>query len=304
MDARTIHVGAQPTPYDGGPRTRVFVLLGHPVQHSLSPVFQNAALRALGLDAVYVAVDVPSDELGAAVARLRDATRAGQLGGVNVTVPHKTAILEHLDALDDTARAVGAVNTVCVTTRGGQAWLQGRNTDVEGVQRALGDAGISMRDAAVVVVGAGGAARAAAWAALQARAATLGVVNRTPENARDLLETLLVRAPDRRPATYAGGFDLLSAERLREARVLVQTTSLGMRAADPSPVALDDASHELFVLEMIYARESALLHQARTLGLRCADGRDMLVHQGAASLRAWTHHEPPVELMKRSLTSH
>ena len=303
MPARRLHIGARPTAFEGGAQTRVFALIGHPVRDSLSPVFQNAALRALGVDATYVAVDVPSDEFSASMERVRRAACEGVLAGVNVTVPHKTRVVEHLDGLDAQARALDAVNTLCFAPSGDDVHVEGRNTDVDGIRAALDDAGVSMHGVAVVVVGAGGAARAAVWAALGAGAASIGVVNRHPERAEQLLAALTSRATPAAQTVgcWAGGFDALTPERLGTARVLIQTTSLGLAAGDPSPVDLVPAAPELFVLETIYQRETALVRAAAGLGLRHADGRGMLVHQGAHALQAWTGLEAPVEVMKRSL---
>jgi shikimate dehydrogenase len=301
MALQFIHIGAHPTPFDGGAATRVFAVIGHPVQHSLSPRFQNAALGSLGMDATYVAIDVSPDELSACVPRMRAAAKEGRLAGVNVTVPHKMSIAMHLDALDAQASGTGAVNTICFSKSGDSVHAEGRNTDVDGILAALQDAEASMRGADVVVLGAGGAARAAVWAALRAGAAEICVANRSPERARELVERISVHWPRARTGISSCGLHALPNSRLRRARILIQATSLGLDAGDPSPVDLGAASTELFVLDLIYHRDTALLRDARGAGLRAINGIGMLVHQGAASLRAWTDLEPPLEVMKRSL---
>lgn len=301
MALQSIHIGSQPTPYQGGEATRVFAVIGHPVQHSLSPRFQNAALQALGLDATYVAVDVSPDELSTCVRRMRAAARAGRLAGVNVTAPHKTRIAACLDALDTQARGTGAVNTICFSKRGDTVHAEGRNTDVDGIVHALQDAGASLRGAEVIVLGGGGAARAAVWAALRHEAAEICVANRTLERARELLERLATHWPQARTKLLSSALGAVPHERLRRARILIQATSLGSDPDDPSPQDLGAASSQLLVLDLIYHRDTALLREARDAGLQAINGIGVLVHQGAASLRAWTNLEPPLAAMKRSL---
>lgn len=301
--ARSIRIGAHPTSFEGGPSTRLFAVIGHPVAHSRSPRFQTAALQALGVDATYVAIDVEPEELAASVRRMREAAAAGLLAGVNVTVPHKESIGAHLDRLEPQAQAAGAVNTICFSQREGVVQLEGRNTDIEGVRAALSDAAVSMRGAEVIVLGAGGAARAAVCAALQAEAVSICVACRRVERGRALAERLVSDWPGARSAVDAVGLHEIPARTWQRARVLVQATSLGLRDEDPSPVDLSAASPELFVLELVYHRPTALLHQARAAGLRSADGSGVLLHQGAAALRAWTGLEPPLEVMRRHLDS-
>lgn len=298
---RSLRIGALATLFEGGPATRLFAVIGHPVAHSRSPRFQSAALRALGLDATYVAIDIPPDELATSVERMREAAAAGALAGVNVTVPHKEPIGAHLDRLAPLAQAAGAVNTICFSQRQGVMQLEGRNTDIEGVRAALSDATVSLRGAEVIVLGAGGAARAVVCAALQAEAVAICVACRRVQRGRELVEQLASTWPVARAAVEVVGIDAIPARRWQRARVLVQATSLGLRDGDPSPVDLSAAAPELFVLELVYHRPTALLEQARAAGLRAADGSGVLLHQGAASLRAWTGLEPPLEVMRRHL---
>jgi len=301
MAARSIHIGARPTEYRGNAATRVFALIGHPVGHSLSPVFQNAALRALGLDATYVAVDVGRSDLRESVHRMRQAAQAGRLAGVNVTVPHKVSIASHLDRLGERARAIGAVNTICFDATASPVALVGRNTDVDGIRHALEDVGVRLRGTSVLVLGAGGAARAAVWAALDSEAAEICVASRNTAQARQLVDGVGATRAAESSRLSVCELGNVPVERLRRARLLIQATPLGMHEADPSPVDLAPASPDLFVFELVYQRETALLRHARAAGLRTANGLDMLVHQGAASLRAWTDLEPPLAVMKRSL---
>jgi shikimate dehydrogenase len=301
-----IRIGSHPVTYRGTARTRVYGVIGHPVRHSLSPVFQSAALRALGLDATYLAFDVEPGELAAAVVRMRQAAAAGVLAGLNVTVPHKTALLPHLDAQDEISRSAGAVNTLCFETApaaaGARLRLRGSNTDVDGLLDALQEAGVSLQQATVVVVGAGGMARAAVVAALRARAAEVRVLARNLDRARAMLDTLAAGWRGEHPRLAAAGLELGARDALHHAQVLIQATTVGMAPGDPSPVDVAGAPADLFVLDTIYRpAETALLSAARAAGLRAANGLGLLLHQGARSFRMWTGQPAPLEIMRQSL---
>ena len=303
-----IRIGSHPVAYRGSAHTRVYGVIGHPVRHSLSPVFQSAALRALGLDATYLMFDVEPGELAEAVRHMRQAAAAGVLAGLNVTIPHKRALLPHLDDQDDTSRWAGAVNTVCFETTpatsgvGGEVRLRGGNTDVDGLLDALQEAGVSLRQATVVVVGAGGMARAAVVAALRAQAAEIRVVARKVDQARAMLDTVAASWRGTLPRLAAAELRSGTREAVRGAQVLIQATPVGMAAGDPSPVDLAGAPADLFVLDTIYnPAETALLAAARAAGLGAANGLGLLLHQGARSFRMWTGQPAPLEIMRRSL---
>jgi shikimate dehydrogenase len=271
--------------------TQTIALIGHPVAHSLSPRFQQAALDALGIDARYEAWDVAPADLPVAVERLR----SGSVLGANVTVPHKVAILRLVDRPDALVERVGAVNTV--VRRDGL--LHATNTDVAGVLRALADAGATLRGARVVLLGAGGAARAVVVALREAGAAGLTIANRTPEHARalaalagdDLPATVCPLDPEAEPLRRA----------MRTADVVVQATSLGLPhtpAADLTPVPAPLFRAGQVAFDLVYGRQATpFLRAAEVAGARTADGLAMLVHQGAESFRQWTGHEPPLDVM-------
>ena len=271
--------------------TDVIALLGHPVAHSISPAMQQAALDALAVDARYEAWDVSPAELPHAVERLR----AGGVLGANVTVPHKVELLRHADRVDALAERVGAVNTI--VRRDGR--LHGTNTDVAGVLRALADAGVEVAGLEVVLVGAGGAARAVVAAMRAAGAALVTVANRTPGRAEPLIgvggEDLAVRICPLDHASEA----LRSA--LRRARLVIHSTPLGMRhgpdeQATPLPAELFVAGQAAF--DLVYTPErTPFLRTAEAARARPIGGLGMLVHQGAESFRLWTGLEPPVAVM-------
>lgn len=294
---RELRLGTAVAHYRGGHSTAAYAILGHPIAHSLSPTMQQAAFRACHLDAVYLPFDVPRELLPECVKDVRDEAR---LRGCNVTVPLKEDFVPHLDEQDATTRLTGAVNTVRIDRTTTPARLVGYNTDAAGLVAALDEKEASIRGATVVVVGAGGAARAAVAAVLQAGAAELRVLNRTPAKARQMLAAVLQNWSGPVPRHVCAS--LSAGDLLRDATLLLQCTSIPFHEPDASPVSLQHASSGLFVFDMVYGtRPTALLREARQRGLRRADGRGMLVHQGAAAFRIWTGLEPPLGLMVRSV---
>lgn len=268
---------------------QLLAVIGHPIHHSLSPAMHGAAIEALGLDASYLAFDVAPEALGDAVRGLR---ALGALG-FNVTLPHKEAIGAHLDALDDAARAIGAVNTVF---RDEGRWI-GTNTDAPGLVRSLEQAGVSLGGARVVIVGAGGAARAAAYGLGKAGASSIVIAARRPAQAEaiagDLGGTIAARglgAPG-----LLEGCDLL---------VQASSATLDARAGDElaDALRLETMPPGGAVIDLVYRpRITAVLAAARARGLRVVDGLGMLVHQGALALERWTGHPAPVAVMRDAL---
>lgn len=248
----------------------------HPASHTRSPAMHNSAYAALGVDAVYYAFDVGPEQLAAAVAGWR-ALLGLQL---SVSLPHKTAILEHLDEVDETARRIGAVNTVL---RRDDA-LVGTNTDWIGAVRAL-ERETSLAGMRAVVLGAGGTARAVVFGLLE-RGARVAVLNRTPQKARALADEL--------GAHEAGS---LADLRRMPHEILVNATRVGLRE-DVSPVEATDIARGAVVLDAVYEPpETRLLRDALGRGARIVPGKWMLVHQAAAQLEAWTRQRAPLEVM-------
>jgi shikimate dehydrogenase len=281
--------------------TRV-ALLGHPVGHSRSPAMQNAAFRAVGLDWRYEAIDVPPEDFPEVLGALPGRGFAG----ANVTIPHKLRALEAADEATEVARVVGAANTLSF----GGGRVRADNTDVEGFLAALRErapeAPAGMR---ALVLGAGGAARAVVYALLEAGAARVEVWNRHPERAAGLVADL---------APAAGSSVLASNEKpsLTASDLLVNATSLGMRDAHAGPgsregdeffkavpLSADELDDRLTVVDLVYRQDrTPLLRVAQERGLRCVDGFDVLVHQGAASFRIWTGMEAPLGAMRSGAT--
>ncbi len=264
-----------------------------PGAKSLSPDFQQAALDHLRLEIVYEAWPTPADGLATRVAGLR----APAVLGANVTIPHKEAILPMMDALDDVARTVGAVNTVI--NREGQ--LHGHNTDVEGFLRALRqDAGFDPGGRRALVAGAGGAGRAVVVALIQAAAASVTVINRSFSRATKLVGELTPLAGDSElhalPDMYASW-----AASAAGCDLLVNCTSVGSAGTleeTESPVPLDIIHSGVLVYDLVYLpAETRLMSAARNRGARVLGGLPMLIYQGAASFQMWTGREAPIDIM-------
>ncbi len=269
--------------------TKVLGVIGHPVGHTCSPAMHNAALAALGLDCVYVAFHVRPNELERAIAGMRGLG----IGGLNVTVPHKVGVMAHLDEISEEARAIGAVNTIA--NRDG--WLSGYNTDAYGVMESLRqEGGLERLPPKVVLLGAGGAARAILYALLQCdEVEEIALLNRTVEKAEALAGDLDPAATKVR----VGGLERRTD--IRETGLLINSTSVGMHPdADTSPVEDADALHDgLLVLDIVYnPLQTQLMRQAAAHGARALNGLGMLVFQGARSFEIWTGRKPPTEVMK------
>jgi len=270
---------------------QTIALLGHPVAHSISPAFQQAALDELGIDATYQAWDTPPDSLPSAIERLR----SGSVLGANVTVPHKVEAMRLVDQPDGLCELVGAANTI--VNRDGR--LHATNTDVAGVLSALESAGAELKGKNIVVIGAGGAARAVVVAMRRAGAAQVTVVNRTEERARALVALGGTELDVRSCSLDIEAAPLHAA--MGAAHVVVQSTSLGMlhgpdESATPIPVELFRPWQMAF--DLVYVPEQTpFLAAASQAGATAVGGLSMLVHQGAESLRLWTGQEPPLPVM-------
>lgn len=264
--------------------TRVFAVLGNPVAHSLSPRMQNAALRALALDGVYVALTCGPDDLPGLLLGL---ARAG--GGGNVTLPHKERAARTVEVPSPEVIRTGACNTFWM--EGGR--VHGDNTDVVGVRQSLqGLRGDGAAGARVLLLGGGGAARAAAVALLDEGAERVVVRNRTPERAVALARAL----EDRRAVASTGGPE--PGERWD---LVVNATSLGLAPDDPLP--LDPRPESMgAILDLVYGRRSTpLVEVARSRGIPALDGAEMLLQQGMAAFRHWWGQPAPEDVMRVAL---
>ncbi|RQW85344.1 MAG: shikimate dehydrogenase [Geobacter sp.] len=275
-------------------KTRVVGIIGSPVGHSLSPAMQNAAIDELGIEYVYVPFPVEPDFLGQAVEGLR---RLG-IWGFNVTIPHKSTVIPFLDRISPEAELCGAVNTVC---REGEL-LVGYNTDGAGFLASLReDLGHEPCGSSLLLLGAGGAARAAIVALAAAGAARIVIANRTRERGAALVE----RFQSVFPAVRFVISSLVAEElggHLREADLLVNTTSVGMNGTSFECLPLSELRSTGKVYDMVYVpAETPLLATAKARGLAAANGLGMLAAQGAAAFSLWTGREAPSAVMRRKL---
>jgi shikimate dehydrogenase len=255
-------------------------VIGDPVQHSLSPHMHNAALEALGIDAVYELWHTPLAGLPDRIVGLR----AGDDIGANVTVPHKQAIMPLIDGVSDTARQIGAVNTLVRRDDG----LYGDNTDAFGFLQSIESAYPGASFSTAVILGAGGASRAVIVALKLMGLQKIAVTNRTPERAVTLACEF---EADAMP------WDAV-IEALPHADMLINATSLGWHDEMPIEVAaLDRLPEGALVMDLTY-RETPLLREAARRGLRSLDGLGMLIHQGARAFELWFDQPAPVAVMR------
>lgn len=272
-------------------------VMGWPIAHSLSPAMQNAALAKAGIDYVYTALPVEPVHLAAAVAGLR----ALRFRGWNVTIPHKQAMIDLLDEIDEDAQIIGAVNTV--VQENGR--LMGFNTDVAGFLAGLAGAGFSLAQKRVVLLGAGGAARAVLWGLIKSGASRVTIGVRHPEKAEMLRQAFAPKASTlgTELAVYHWEEERFHAE-LAQAALLVNTTPLGMapRTEAAPPIDWEQVQRSAFVYDIIYTpRQTRFLREAAEHGHPTLNGEDMLVGQGAEAFRLWFGQEPDRALMKETL---
>ncbi len=275
-------------------KTQVLGIIGHPVEHSLSPAMHNTAIEALGIDYVYVPFAVEPVNLSTALKGLR------VLGvrGFNVTIPHKSAILPLLDKVSPEAELCGAVNTVCREND----LLIGYNTDGTGLLKSLReDLGFEPVGATVLVLGAGGAARGALASLCNAGVSRIVIANRTLERGEILVERF--RGLFRNVTFHLSTLDMKQLEGyMKTCDLLINTTSVGMNGSSFEGLDLSPIASHALVYDMVYSPpETPLLAAAKRNGSAHANGLGMLAAQGEAAFSIWTGVESPPGLMKRRL---
>lgn len=272
-------------------------IIGFPIGHSISPVFQQAALDALGVDGVYGRWEVPPDGVGEFIRGLRD----GGTRGVNVTVPHKEAVIPFLDEVDDWAAAAGAVNTI-VRRSGGR--LTGHNTDGLGFLRALREeAGFEPAGRNALILGAGGAARGIVLALARAGVRRMVIANRTIARA----ERLAALSQENGVPASAVSLTPGASEAAADAALIVNCTSMGMlHGPDETgwPLAAGDIPPTALVNDLVYnPLRTPLLRAAEAAGAATLGGLGMLVYQGAASFELWLERPAPTAVMMQAATA-
>jgi shikimate dehydrogenase len=272
-------------------KSKICGLIGNPVEHSMSPAMHNAAFGSMGLDYVYIPFRVEKEALAAAI----NAIKALNMCGLNVTIPHKVAVIPLLDELEPLAEKIGAVNTI-VNDNGR---LKGYNTDAGGFLNALLERGVEPSGKKVVVIGAGGASRAISFT-LAVRGAEISILNRRQEIgwAVELAAAISGYFNKEVKALELNNDNLLAA--LDSADILINATSVGMSPdVNQSPVASALLKAELVVFDAVYnPLKTRLLAEAENAGALTVSGIDMLVWQGALASELWTGAKAPVDIMK------
>ncbi len=273
-------------------KKKIYAVIGCPVSHSLSPVMHNAALKALGLDAEYIAVLVQREELEAFT---RDARK--NLAGFNITVPHKNAVIPFLDEISRDAKLSGSVNTVTVS----DGKLSGASTDGYGLEAALAESfRYTISDSSVTFIGCGGVVKALTFHFALRGIKKIHLLNRTLETAEKLAANLKEEFPLLNVETASVSDDGKVEAFLNDSRLAVQCTSLGLKPDDPAPIRPELLPRDIFFYDTIYKR-TKLYAYAEEHGIPAASGLSMLLHQGAKSLSIWTGLEAPVEVMRKAL---
>jgi shikimate dehydrogenase len=272
-------------------KTRICAIIGDPVEHSLSPVMHNAAFKELGLNLVYTAFTVNARDLKTAILGLKS---LGILG-LNITMPHKNAVTKYLDELDVIAKTINAVNTVVNK----QGKLIGYNTDGMGIMYALKENHVYPENKKLVLLGAGGAAKAIAYQ-VSKNVNELVILNRSLDKAKKLVELL-------KNSSISIKCGIISNNTLKQelstADILINATSVGMNPdIGKSPVPPEYLRSDLDVLDIIYnPLKTKLLQDAEAVGAKIISGLEMLIFQGAIAFEIWTNCPAPIDVMRNAL---
>lgn len=272
-------------------KTRICGVIGDPIEHTLSPTIQNAAFKALDLDYVFLAFKVSPNQVDKAIAGMR----ALEIVGLNVTMPHKEAVIKHLDQIDENAKFLNAVNTI--HNKDGQ--LIGYNTDGVGVIKALKENGSNPKGKKILLLGAGGSARAIAYA-LAKQTDELIILNRTVSVAKKIVN-LLNKTLNKKILA-----DSLTTQKIREhiqqSDILINATSVGMKPnSNQSLIPKQLIKPKMTIMDIVYNPvETKLAREAKSAGAKVVSGTEMLIYQGAASFEIWTGKTAPVEVMRKA----
>jgi len=273
-------------------KTNVVGVIGDPVEHSLSPPMHNAAFKHLKMDYVYVPYHVKKGMLGDAII----GAKSLNIKGLNITIPHKTDVMKHLDALDKSAELIGAVNTI----KFDEDYAKGYNTDGIGAVKAIEEVS-SVKNKKVIILGAGGAARAISFQILMDGAESIVIANRTVANAEQLQRDLVEKLNADVKSIDLG--EKLEIE-LSNADILINTTPIGMYPnVDQEPLVKAELMHEnLVVKDCVYnPLQTGLIKEAEKCNAKVVSGLKMLIYQGMEAFRIWTGVTPPLEIFERSL---
>ena len=276
-------------------KTKVCGVIGDPIEHTLSPIMQNAAFDFLKIEYVFLAFKVQITE----VEKAMDGMRALNIHGLNVTMPHKNAVVKYLDQIDPTAKTIASVNTIL--NKNGK--LFGFNTDGVGALNALEQNGVKPKGKKVLLLGAGGAAKAIAYT-LSQEADEIVILNRTPKPAIDLADLLKQKFNKKISGNALSSTSI--KENLADTDILINATSVGMKPnGDQTLVEPKWLKSNLAVMDIIYNPvETELGKYAKSAGAKVVSGVEMLIYQGAASFEIWTACKAPVEVMRKAALNH
>ena len=268
--------------------SKTYAVIGDPIDHSLSPNIHNAAFRHSKLDHTYIAYKIPAGELAAGI----EALKAIKIAGFNVTIPHKIEMMKFLDEMDTTCKVIGAVNTVL--NENGK--LKGYNTDMIGFLDPIKKKNFTIKNSQVLLLGAGGAARAIITAMIKEKASKISIVNRTQENANKLADFA---------KKIGGNVDTISMQEanklITDYKFIINSTSIGMRN-EHSPISTENIGKNSIVYDIVYQPiNTDLIKKSKENGATIIYGYEMLLSQAACSFEIWHKMEAPYDIMKKAL---
>jgi shikimate dehydrogenase len=268
--------------------TKTFAIIGDPIDHSLSPNIHNAAYKELGLDCTYIAYRIPKGELPAGLKALKSI----RIAGFNVTIPHKVEMMKYLDSADENCNLIGATNTISVDNDK----LIGYNTDMDGFLGPIKRREISIKDSNVLLLGAGGAARAIAVAFVKEKANFITIANRTVQNADSLIQFVNKIGGDGKATTLK---DIEKSPLQYD--FIVNATSIGLKN-EPSPISYNVINKNSVVYDIVYKPiNTNLIQQAKKIGATIIYGYEMLLGQAVLAFKIWHGIDAPYDAMKRAL---
>ncbi|MEN2994326.1 MAG: shikimate dehydrogenase [Thermodesulfovibrio sp.] len=264
-------------------KTRIIGIFGDPIEHTLSPLIHNEAFQYLGLDYCYVAFHVKRDKLKEAV----EGIRALNIKGVNITVPHKEAVIQYIDELSEEAKDIGAVNTILNE----EGILKGFNTDVNGFILSLKEQGVSIKNKKFLILGAGGASKAIVYGILK-EGGKVYLYNRTLSRAIAIKEKFKDH----------GFIEIVEVDKsiTENIDIIVNATTLGLKKDDPMPLNPELIKPEHIYCDIVYP-ETPLMKEAEKIGCKVIGGIGMLLWQAAFAFKIWTEVEAPVDIMRKTL---
>lgn len=273
--------------------TKIFAVIGDPIAHSLSPQMHNSNIEALSLNYKYLAFNVKEDNIQNVI----DGAKSLRISGLNVTIPHKINIIKYLDEIDPLAEKIGAVNTIKFEYNSNGAIAKGYNTDATGAIRALKEK-CDLKNKNVLILGAGGAARAIGFGLCFEEIASLCILNRNIDRALDLAGDITSKTE------YNVGFDTFENinSYLKDTDILIHTTPNGMypNNDDEPLVYAQQMNPNMVVFDIVYnPLETTILKEAKKIGATRVSGLKMFLYQGAEAFTIWTGHDANIEAMEK-----